>query len=96
MEKLRGHKGANPDSKAPHSFATGKPLEREHKEPGVKETRRVPEVDMEETDGKESQETGEEKPRWIDLFERESHRRYQMEHMRDKEYEDVSTQVFTF
>lgn len=51
---------------------------------------------MEETDGKESQETGEEKPRWIDLFERESHRRYQMEYMRDKEYEDVSTQVFTF
>ena len=48
---------------------------------------------MEETEGKESgQETAEEeKPRWIDLFERESHRRCQMEYMRDKEYEDVST-----
>ena len=48
-------------------------------------------IRMEETDtgGKESQEM-EEKPRWIDLFQRESHRQFQMEYLRDKEYEEVS------
>ena len=47
-------------------------------------------MQMEETEVKEIQEAGEEKPRWIDLFERESHRRCQIEYLRDKEYEDVS------
>ncbi|XP_070173837.1 uncharacterized protein [Littorina saxatilis] len=55
---------------------------------------------MEETESKENhiqEERGEEKggdveeekPRWIDLFDRGSHRRCQMEYLRDKEYEEI-------
>ncbi|XP_076453481.1 uncharacterized protein LOC143288740 [Babylonia areolata] len=52
---------------------------------------------MEENETKEKagsqqeKEEKEEKPRWIDLFERESHRRHQTEYMRDMEYEDIIT-----
>lgn len=32
------------------------------------------------------------KPRWVNFFQRESHRRY-VEHLREREYEDVSSQL---